>query len=141
MRVSFVLVLCLAILTSCKKYEEGPVISFRSKTKRLEGSWQIVKWKINGTEQDLSQTSWRMNIHRSGNYDKLITYNIPPLPPTIDSEQGTWEFDNNKTHVDFMDQVTEAVTSLEIIRLHNKELWLRFNDGIVSEEYQYSSVE
>lgn len=138
------LTLAALILTlgffSCKKYEEGPAVSFRSKTKRLEGSWQLVKWTVDGTEQDLSQTTWRLNIHRSGNYDKFITYNIPPLPTTIDSENGSWDFNKNKSHVEFTDQATEATLSHEIVRLHNNELWLRYSDGTVTEDYQYNIV-
>lgn len=141
MRFSVLAIILALSLCSCKKYEEGPYFSFRSKTKRLEGSWQIMKWTIDGTEQDLSQTSWRLNIHRSGNYDKFITYNIPPLPVTIDSEQGSWVFDKKKEHVEFSESTSGVVTIQEIVKLYNKEIKLRYNDGTSVHVFEYSLIQ
>ncbi len=141
LRIAAGMLLLPLLFTSCKKYEEGPALSFRSKMARLEGSWQLRKWTINGTEQDLSQTTWRLNIHRSGNYDKFITYNIPPLPTTIDSEQGSWEFDKKKEHVEFLDNSQPTALSHEILKLYHRELWLRFDDGTDVQEFQYALIE
>ena len=40
----------VAIASSCKKYEEGPCISFRSPEKRLFGHYAITSYTINGEE-------------------------------------------------------------------------------------------
>jgi hypothetical protein len=42
----FVLSVTLFLLAGCKKYEDGPYLSFKSKSKLLEGEWKLVK--VNG---------------------------------------------------------------------------------------------
>lgn len=36
------------MVTSCKKYEEGPAISFRSAKNRIEGTWNAVSGTVDG---------------------------------------------------------------------------------------------
>ena len=40
----------IGIITSCKKYEEGPFITFRSVKNRLIGMWSLVKYTNNGVD-------------------------------------------------------------------------------------------
>lgn len=40
--------LLFSLFGSCKKYDEGPLISFRSKEKRMMGTWQIEHYFVNG---------------------------------------------------------------------------------------------
>ena len=49
------LILVISILTDCKKYDEGPLISLRTKKARLAGDWKIEKILYDGgdsTAQD-----------------------------------------------------------------------------------------
>ncbi len=41
----------LLIFQSCKKYEDGPSFSLRSKASRLEGKWGVEKRILNGAGQ------------------------------------------------------------------------------------------
>ncbi|MFH1321031.1 MAG: hypothetical protein ABII90_10310 [Bacteroidota bacterium] len=44
------LILISMILTSCKKYSEGPFFSFRTAEQRLLGTWEIKEFKIDGQD-------------------------------------------------------------------------------------------
>jgi hypothetical protein len=56
MKKPYLLMLIIIIAfaeTSCNKYEEGPLISFRSKKNRLLGVWKVVEFKKDN--EDLTQ--------------------------------------------------------------------------------------
>ncbi len=42
--------IAVSILSSCRKYEEGPLISFRSSARRIVGTWKITHYYVNGTD-------------------------------------------------------------------------------------------
>ncbi len=136
-RLTLLVVVLFTVIASCKKYEEGPGISLRTKKARFIGIWQLNKWTIDGTEQELSSITWSLSTYSSGNYEKTIQYNIPPLPTTTDIEQGTWEFDKKKENVLFLVSGNPGAIPQEIIKLKNRELWLRKTDNGITEEYQY----
>ena len=45
------LTLMVVGFSSCKKYEEGPSLSFRSIKQRITNTWKIESYSINGAEQ------------------------------------------------------------------------------------------
>ena len=49
-RIIFMLIGITTIITSCKKYEEGPCISFRSPLKRIYGYYNLSSYTINGVD-------------------------------------------------------------------------------------------
>jgi hypothetical protein len=50
-KLSFILLLLAITCTfGCKRYPDGPLISFRSPEKRIEGTWQIVGFTSNGVD-------------------------------------------------------------------------------------------
>lgn len=50
------IVLISILLSECKKYEEGPTLSLRSKQHRIEGEWDITSYTVNG-ENELASTN------------------------------------------------------------------------------------
>ena len=42
--------LCVLVISSCMKYEDGPCISFRSKDERLQGLWKLTFFTVNGID-------------------------------------------------------------------------------------------
>ena len=64
----FAFALILALFASCSKYDEGPWISFRSETKRLNNEWQVQVFKIY-----LNDTTIGWKTH----YDWKYTFNLP----------------------------------------------------------------
>ena len=63
---------------SCSKYEDGPLISLRTKKARLTGTWNLEK--INGTSPALGE-QWEFEFENDGDYTE---YQI-----SVDSWNGT----------------------------------------------------
>jgi len=40
----------LVVIISCKKYEENPLINLKTKTNRIEGTYFIAKYEVNGID-------------------------------------------------------------------------------------------
>ena len=50
LKITGFLILVLFVFAECSKYEEGPVISFRSREKRLFKYWQVHGIELNGSD-------------------------------------------------------------------------------------------
>jgi len=119
--IAFILSLMVFVSISCTKYEDGPVITFRSKVVRLEGTWKYES-KIY-VEQNLVVTE---NLPQT-----LYTYSKDGTYSESTGNNGTWRFSGS---VDLMIKDSNQVdVSWEIIKLANKQLWLR-KDKV---EYHY----
>ena len=109
-------------VTSCKKYDEGPGLSLKSKKSRVAGEWEVDKYiQSDGTEsQDNASTV--IKFEKDGAY----TYTN-----TGGSFNGTWSFDDKKENiiieVEFLGQTSKDTT--KILRLTNKEFWLIDDDN------------
>jgi hypothetical protein len=112
------LLLVVGIAVSCGKYEEGPGFTVLTKQMRLTGVWKIVKYvDANGNSSNSNEnTTW-----------ELLKGGDMIVKSGLGSVDGTWQLQNDKQDLrikfGFID-----ITS-EIIRLTNKELWLRDADG------------
>jgi hypothetical protein len=118
------ILLCL-LAGSCRKYEEGPDISFMSKQYRLYGYWTMEKWIENNAEQ-----SSELQFHHQFGFAKDGTYYYsfydPPSGYTINFT-GTWEFRHQKQQLVL--GLDDPINGMEyqvwdILRLTSKELWL-----------------
>lgn len=115
----------LFILSSCKKYPDGPSISLISKTERLSNSWKIAQ----ALENDLDKTSdyqfaftdYNLIIEEDGDYS--FSYKALGILPV--SETGKWSFNDDKTKVIF-DPSSNNNTNNEwkILKLMEEEVWL-----------------
>jgi hypothetical protein len=149
--VFIIAALALAFLlgfSSCNKYEEGPSFTLLSATKRIEGTWVLTETTINDTVvslndltsmlgdvdldsitggipidiSDITVTAVKLTIEKDGdgNFFFAISAGFFPFSRT---EYITWVFDDEKENIDIT--IMSEVQSFEIIRLTNKELWLR----------------
>ncbi|MFH1319944.1 MAG: hypothetical protein ABII90_04735 [Bacteroidota bacterium] len=141
------LILISMILTSCKKYPEGPTISFRTVQGRLTGEWEIIEFNIDG--QDFMDSlknhpaycTYDINAKQEGSFSlvkscsdgafggEIILVNkekiyMSAYYPNPTNPFGPLNDDSVSVHWD-------------IIRLTNKEMKLRtdFTDG---KEYEIS---
>lgn len=115
----FTLICFTLIFSSCKKYEEGPGISLRTKKARVVGEWKMEKLFIN--DEDTPLTPDEKNIKwifkKDGNYEyQAATYN----------EIGTWSFDIKRELIFLTDTEFGYSTSCKIRRLTNNEMWFVF---------------
>lgn len=117
----------------CKKYEDGPALSLRTKTHRVVNTWKIEQYLVNDTNvtDSLRITSYKENYNDDGSWSR--SYIVNGDTATINST-GTWAFANKKEElalsctdsVQVMQGVYISPASLKILRLKEKELWYSF---------------
>lgn len=127
------------MLTSCSPYEEGPAISFRSRTERLCNEWRLTRLYINGTEQTLSAFDQQTTLEFKDNGTVNYSYAVMDSTAIVITGSGTWEFNDDQTEV--ITKITYVLGGTEtdtfkILRLKEEELWLKNNqDGDVVETH------
>jgi len=131
-RQYFIFLFAIIFLLSCKKYEDGPGLSFRSKTERLSNHWKFEKKLVNEEEVSLSDEEQKtiLTFDEGGIFIKKI-----PNGPYFNSYNGTWEFiekkEKVKTYLDysyFGNSVVEE-RNWEILKLKEKQLWLVYTNA------------
>jgi hypothetical protein len=132
---SFTLIVLLLLVAGCGKYEEGPEFSLRTKTARVTGKWKIDKIILNGVPEQMVEdsVSIRFTFERAG--DGKIHFSYQDYTFNTDLE---WAFANDKE--DFTMRVKDFTTgkwsewqSSTIIKLSNKDMWLRINEQVDGE--------
>lgn len=114
-----------ASLISCKKYEEGPALSLRSKKGRLCRTWRTESYSENGVDKTSDWNSFYQNasitLDKNGNYSLYYkTLGISDY-----NETGTWQFTVNKVYLLFNKmQPTVDTWDWHIIRLTHNEFWI-----------------
>lgn len=99
----------IIFICGCKKYEDGPLLSLRSKKARLVGIWKFKEVIINGEDRTNEYQYDNIGFERSGGAFYL-TYD-----PKTDSEAslfGNWEFANNKEdlNINLSTEVEDTLT-------------------------------
>ncbi len=140
------LIVLLLIIGACKKYEEGPLISLRSKEKRLCQEWKMKKLMINGNvepDDDIAYYYW--DIDKNGTINAKLAYVDWPGEETMTFK---WEWMDNKTGIKITEGYEEKgsvnqfyklfknnsatnedeVIECEIMRLTYDELIIEFDD-------------
>ncbi|HRH01716.1 MAG TPA: hypothetical protein PLI68_10965 [Bacteroidia bacterium] len=121
---------CLFSAPACKKYEDGPILSLRTKKARLVGDWKIVKTTANGVELNGPVTDLKIYADGSFNFEFAEHF--------IGVKKGNWAFSSNKEKLDLSDSC--CTDRYKILKLKNKELWLKNSfqiSPINSLEYEY----
>lgn len=127
-----ILLLVVASFAACKKYEEGPAISFRSKTARVANTWEVESYTINGTDY----TSTLANINYMETYDKDGNYSYTS---SAGSGSGRWEFQSNEEQIKRSGVSSQPTETLVILRLKEKEFWYYYLDG--NDRHEFHLVE
>ncbi len=118
----------LALTISSCKYEDGPFISLRSKKERVANVWVIDKAYNNGDDETSNYDQYELDLNKDG--DAKLTSNYTSGGFTFSfSTEGNWVFENKKNDIrlDFDDDDADQV--YEILRLKEKELWLKEKGG------------
>src|SRR5574337_1342464 len=124
----FILASVIAILgftvvftASCNKYEDGPKFSLLSKKARISGEWVVESVTIHDTDAtSMYPSGYVLEIDKKG------TYTTEGLNP---NDSGTWELGEDKDDVRFQSGASGSPEeSYRILRLKNKELWLRYTN-------------
>ena len=115
------------VFSSCNKYSEGPNFSLLTKKARVVNDWTLDSYTKDGTELYDSGYEENLSIEKDGTYSMTrITPNLGQLHSV--SSHGTWEFDNSKTSISFIEEGSIIGVTYEILMLKNKSLKLRQTD-------------
>jgi len=126
----------------CKKYEEGPAMSLRTKKGRVANKWKVDAYLKNGTDMisdyRMATASELFEMTKDGNYTTTVTY-TPAFGGGTYTDNGTWEFINDKVDIKTTSSVSSTnVDTIHITRLKNKEMWHSFMLG--SDKYEVQMV-
>ncbi len=117
--------------TSCKKYEEGPGMSLRTKKARLVNTWTIDKTVDSDGDTYVYDQDERdaisIEFKKDGTYENSFTYTFGGSTTTT-TETGTWEFIDGKKKIRTTDSDGDKYEE-EIILLKNKEMGTKDDDG------------
>jgi len=125
MKSRFLLLLSLALLNAtvltfegCKKYEDGPMLSLKSKKGRVDGTWKFQSFIEDGDDitQDFVGCEWEFK--KDGDFTEYFDGDV---------YSGRWEFASDKEAIDLTYDGDTWRWSLK--RLTNKEMWLERIDG------------
>tara|TARA_B100000029_G_C16728712_1_gene649843 strand:- start:65 stop:475 length:411 start_codon:yes stop_codon:yes gene_type:complete len=114
--------------SSCKKYEEGPQISFISDVNRISQAWALVSETSSGTTTSytIEESPESSTFATDGTGE--ATYTILGISTSLSFD---WEF-VDETQLKMTYSGLSGSTTLTITKLSSKELWLRESDGDVT---------
>ncbi len=129
-------------VSSCRKYEEGPNISLRTKKARVTNNWKYESAQVDGVEVSLNPyyAKQKHYFYRDGKYIQTI---IDPITLEARNLQGTWVlYDHDKkiaiTTKNFSGNI-DSTTNYSILKLFEKQMCLRTTDN--SREFHFTPFE
>ncbi len=94
-KLLFTLATISIMVASCKKYDNGPVISLRTVEQRITGTWVADKW----VQNDIALASTEQ-IQLGFNKDHTASYfYYDSIDGYSESYTGTWQFDEGNEHL------------------------------------------
>lgn len=118
--MSAIMLIGSGMFTGCKKYEEGPALSLKSKKARVANEWKIqYAFDLEDGEvvtSDFSGETWEFS--KNGEW-------IERENGVID-KSGIWEFVSDKETI----RITKpnGIDHYNILKLKEKEIWLQDKD-------------
>lgn len=110
--------------TSCKKYEEGPTLSFRSKKERVANTWIISKAIEDGEDVTDDFEAYTVSFTEDGATTLVAQYTIFGGTYTFNTK-GTWVFENDNEFLYINYDNDDADNTYKILKLKEKELWVK----------------
>ncbi|MBL7754953.1 MAG: hypothetical protein HWD58_03575 [Bacteroidota bacterium] len=129
-----VLVFAAGTLPSCRKYEEGPNISLRTKRARVTNNWAIQSALVDGIEKS-QDPYWAKQKHYMYSDGKYIVTIIDPVTLEARNVQGNWKlYDSGRkiaiTTKNFSGNI-DSTNDYNILKLYNKQFWIRKLDNSI----------
>lgn len=118
------------ILPSCKKYDDGPSLSLRSKKARIANTWKIESATVDGSDATSSYDDYELELTKSGSATLRANYTWAGTEFQI-STSGTWDLINNNEDLRLDFASDDSDQDYRILRLKEKELWLKEKDDDV----------
>jgi hypothetical protein len=118
--IVFITALTFPCLQSCKKYDEGPILSLRSRKERVANTWRVDNYKINGDDYTSLVSGYSEIFTKSGNY----SYSWGIL-----NGSGNWSFQNKDAEIKLNGNDNQSSRTLYILKLEEKSFWYYYLDG------------
>lgn len=112
-----------SVTTGCKKYEDGPLISLRSKKARVANTWKIDKAYDNGSDVTGEYDQYVLQLNEDG-YAKLTAEYDYSGFTFSGSTEGRWSFEGDKENLKMDFENNDADGTYKILRLKEDEMWL-----------------
>lgn len=144
MKNIFLYLLCLFTLSSAFyscKYDDGPLVSFRSKEARVINSWAYDLTLRNGLNVTTASVPGAINYVNSslGFDDNGLFSLIEEIDADLNVYDGTWSFSDKKESL-LLSYTDGNIPPRELFirKLNHKKLWLE--ETIDDEIYQYELI-
>ena len=124
--------------TACDKYEEGANVSLLTSKMRMVNHWKLTKVTAtngNSTYDATPNGAVILKMKKDETYESIYTYSN-----FTTTDNGTWEFNSDKTTVTTTEDNGD-ITTYTIIKLKNKELKIEYIDGSTTYVSEYSEDE
>lgn len=110
----------LILATSCRKYEEGPSFSLRSRSARVANEWKVALANEyrNNTDVTAEYAGETWELSKDGAYTEKNNGLV--------DKQGSWSFISDKDSIAIT--IGQEVAKFGILKLRENELWLRDKD-------------
>lgn len=116
------IIIFLIFLQGCKKYEEGPFLSLKTKTERVSNTWKIERvWN-----DVLDFTEFYTGFNHTFTSEGYYFYH-PSAGTSGNNISGTWYFGNNQEEIvieSFDQDGVKIFTVYTIKKLKENELWM-----------------
>lgn len=119
------------LFMSCKKYAEGPAISFRSRAERVANTWKMERVVKNGNDITSAYTT----IDYTETYTKDGAYSYISA---AGSGSGKWEFLDRDSKIKRSGVSGQPSLMLTILKLKEDSFWYRYTDG--GDDYEFHLV-
>ena len=118
-KLIFIALICLTTASGCRKYQEGPTLSLRSRTERAINIWKFLAvTDANGSDVSDDYNNWLFSIDEN-NTLLIQWYHLGIRVDTY----GTWDFDEDKSHLvlEYTNTILESQFPKELAILRLKE--------------------
>ena len=132
-RIPFILAALLILFSAmgCKKYEDGPALSFRSPVKRVSNHWRVDQaYEINAQETNDVTNITEMFEDYSVEYFEngtFMSYAHSHNPDTTFIQEGIWDLIESEQTLRIFNtepQTLPEQLKMRILRLMEKQLWV-----------------
>jgi hypothetical protein len=118
--LALIAVIAMPAIQGCKKYADGPMLSFHSKAERVANTWKVDNYKINGSDYTSLVVGYVETFSKDGNY----SYSWGSTHGT-----GVWAFQNKNAEIRITGIDHQSSETLFILKLEEKQFWYYYMDG------------
>ncbi len=122
-------ILGLAFSAGCRKYEDGPTFSLRSKLARATNNWSAIEISRNSIDETLFFSQYDLDLAQNGNF--AWRYTLADDSTSRTEITGVWEIVSAKEQIRLTFSTPDPDTDQELLyldirRLTETELWVEY---------------